>query len=145
MTKEFVTRDQAIGLKELGFNEPCLSVFRNHDPYFTGVISGYEEDIKDLPTNEILDAKFEANETTKNYWITRPSYHQAFRFFRENFKLFGEVSVIDIGNSDKKGYRFDWTTYDLTKVTGSSELLGYYSYEEAESACLDELIKLAKK
>jgi hypothetical protein len=45
MSKEFIPYEQALELKELGFDEPCLAVYRGGSLYGSGTsVSGYYED-----------------------------------------------------------------------------------------------------
>ena len=68
MNKEFVPYEQALELKELGFDEPCFGYY-NVDPQF-----------KTPPFNMV--------KPFKNEWcLPAPLYQQAFRFFREKYKL----------------------------------------------------------
>ena len=63
MKKEFVIYTEALALKELGFNEPCLMYY---DYSWTLVESGV-------------------------YECKAPLYQQAFRWFREKYDLIGLV------------------------------------------------------
>ena len=68
MNKEFIPYEQALALKELGFNEPCIAT--------------YDED-KEF---EIQD--FEQNyDTFPSHIIAAPLYQQAFRWFREKYNI----------------------------------------------------------
>ena len=79
MEKEFVTYEQALALKELGFDEPCFK--------------GYTEEYKTL----ISFANTHTNTSVKNTLPTKPFtapiYSAAFRWFRENYNLFGHIEV----------------------------------------------------
>lgn len=64
MTKEFIPYEQALELKELGFDEECLTYyFKEHKELFFGSKPAY---------GEVIDA---------------PLYQQAFRWFREKHNL----------------------------------------------------------
>ena len=118
MEKEFLTYEDALTLKELGFNEPCFGHY--------------------------LMKKFYLKEYHKQgEGITlRPLYSQAFRFFRDNYGLDGRVSnwnnesfypkIKDV-NTPR---RFD----DDTLRT----LTEYKSHQPAEVACIKKLIELVK-
>jgi hypothetical protein len=67
MKKEFIPYEQAIELKELGFDEPCFGMYYTKDG-----------DIRKLDINEIGDA---------------PLYQQAFRWFREKYNIDGFVRI----------------------------------------------------
>jgi hypothetical protein len=82
MNKEFIPYEQALELKELGFNENC----------FRGYMRQYDEWII---TDTIYDGRYE---------ILAPLYQQAFRWFREN----GYISQITYNNfHNSYGYQID--------------------------------------
>ena len=122
MKNEFVTYEQALALKELGFDEPCLGYW-NRDPYLP------------KPTFNLVKS------FDHEWCIPAPLYQQAFRWFREKYKLHSYIYSdyswnISGGIWDLNGYkdlRYDWDSEP------------YATYEEAESACLDKLIEIAKK
>ena len=65
MKKEIIPYEQALALKELGFDEPCFA------------------------THGYLDLYIGSNEGH----IKAPLYQQAFRWFREKYNLFGHIEV----------------------------------------------------
>jgi len=122
MENEFVPYEQALDLKELGFDEPCLK--------------GYTEQSKGL----INFANTHTNTSVKNTLPTKPFtaplYQQAFRWFRETYKLSG---LIDIGTQEYSFFIFN-ESEDSREI--SSNING--SYEEAELECLKKLIEIVK-
>jgi hypothetical protein len=74
MNKEFIPYEQALDLKELGFNENC----------FRGYMRQYEEWII---TDTIYDGHYE---------ILAPLYQQAFRFFREKYDFTYSIGKTNI-------------------------------------------------
>ena len=127
MEKEFIKYEQALALKELGFNEPCFAT--------------YDED-KEF---EIQD--FEQNyDTFPSHIIAAPLYQQAFRWFREKYEYYYHIFPLQITASDKTGYRYSWEIYNHTPecITEDRSLLGSLTYEEAELACLRKLIEIVK-
>jgi hypothetical protein len=118
MDKEFVTYEQALALKELGFddipwfgNQASLydvngehTMYTNYGVMYSGLSDGY---------------------------IPAPLKQQVFRWFRDNYdahmhptKLMPRVYIIHYGT---------WTS------------ITFNTYEEAESACIDRFIELAKQ
>ena len=80
--KEFAPYEQALALKELGFNESCLASwnFYTHELNFNGQPSTFSsEDVIQLPT-----------------------FSQAFRWFREKYNLDSHIY-----KSGYYGYSFD--------------------------------------
>jgi hypothetical protein len=117
MNKEFIPYEQALELKELGFNEECLSYYFNKQLSF-GSRTSY---------GEVVEA---------------PLYQQTFRFFREKHNLEGEVHCIRFNSKRLKGYQYAITSRNYQKF---EQLGDYHTYEEAEFACITELIEIVKK
>ncbi len=128
VNKEFIPYEQALALKELGFDEPC---FKNYNGNAT---------LLDLSESIIYKTK-------------APLYQQAFRFFREKYKLEGLVlpqnqgAVID----GEPIYFIAIISYENEKMkelfnsTNEETMLHYNPREEAELACLVALIEIVKK
>jgi len=132
MTKEFIPYQQALALKELGFDEPCLAYWYNETPTNSqGQCLVYYK--KPWDNQKIIRG------IIRDYYYA-PLYQQAFRWFREKYELHSYIHAdyswnISGGIWDLNGYkgsRYDW----------DSE--AYLSYEEAEQACLDRLIEIVK-
>ena len=109
MNKEFCTYEQAVALKELGFDEPCLKTMLD------------------------FDITYESN-------IKMPLKQQAFRWFRDVHELEGVP---------QKAASFSWFKFCIWKYTSNgkhrvNDAFEHKTYEEAESACLDELIEIVK-
>jgi hypothetical protein len=147
MTKEFVTYEQALALKELGFNEKCMA----SDYYADGkILIEYPEDgitntEHDKLTEECNDEFDEIGEDKIEYGATIPLYQQAFRWFREKYKLYPEIGLHD--REDEKTWRFTISIlgyYELAYNQNVGKEPYYKTYEEAESACLDKLIEIVK-
>ena len=128
MEKEFVTYEQALALKELGFDEPCfVSVdskgknMRFHDDHTLG------------KNSEII------------YGIYLPLYQQAFRWFREKHGLIGQPIPLSISYPGKVTH-YGWSIVSNQNTNDwENEDDGFKTYEESESACLDKLIEIVKK
>jgi len=129
MEKEFCTYETALALKELGFDEPCLTYYKN-DGEFSPL--PYE---KEGFTLSDLDKA-----------ILSPLYQQVFRWFREKHYY----SEINVGCTQIDGaIGFSWRIWKPWLIEEWSperpgEEWSYETYEEAESACLDELIEIAR-
>jgi hypothetical protein len=120
MNKEFIKYEQALVLKELGFDEPC---FRWYDERWG---------------DDLQQDKFNTN---KDLFMTdldcsAPLYQQAFRWFREKYKLHnGIYPYYDEYEFQIKDFRLSTNT----PING-----GLMKYEEAELACLKKLIGIIK-
>jgi len=123
MNKEFVTYEQALALKELGFNEPCLA----------------KHDLKHILLR-IEECKNQENAQEFDY-ILAPLYQQAFRWFREKHDKYGVVNI-DLSNNLKDKIFVYMVEDKLGYIIDRSE--EYNNYEEAELACLDVLTEICK-
>lgn len=118
LKKEFVPYQEALELKELGFDEPCFGF------YLAGVIK-----VKEYKNSQNKNTAFYNNTV-----CSAPTFSQAFRWFRENYKLSG---LIEIGTQEYSFIIFD-EAKDSRKI--SSSMNG--TPEEAELACLRNLIEI---
>ena len=119
MNKEFIPYEQALALKELGFDEPCQGYYDVDKGYSIGYAFCYSD--RELqPENGCL----------------APLYQQAFRWFREKYDLIGLVE----GGYDNGKNIFTYVIWD--KFKDNSIDVYYQTYEEAELACLIKLIEI---
>ena len=137
MNKEFAPYEQALALKELGFDEPCILLYRGLDTQPVCQM-GYE-----FKTEKNSDYNDETN-----YWLTVPTYSQSFRWFREKHNL--EYQIIKSANGNYSAVIHLNTQEYLDKISTLThacldEVVDCYSYEEAELACLVKLIEIANK
>ena len=124
MNKEFIPYEQALELKELGFDEGCLA--------------RYFEDGKSI---------FYTQSKIFKDCIPAPLYQQAFRWFREKYEVFNSIYPIGISTGGKDSYRWRWVILGIMEqenVHQDESDIGYLKYEEAELACLKRLIQIAK-
>ena len=126
MNKEFIPYEQALELKELGFNEQCFAAQKDN-------IIDYGSEMH----------SFIYNMDCGDIWVALPLYQQAFRWFRENH----ELRISNYRCSIKKeggivigdGFRI----FKYGKDTIST--IEKETYEEAELECLKKLIEIVKK
>ena len=124
MEKEFVTYEQASALKELGFDEPCFGRYY------------YKESYPMLnPNSGETELVFEFGQYIKQTEITilAPLYQQAFRWFREKHNLHSYIEGA-----------YPWFRYYVNSDDDRWEGFKHLTHEEAESACLDELIEIVR-
>jgi hypothetical protein len=156
MTKEFIPYQQALDLKELGFDEPCLAYWYNETPTNSqGQCLVYYK--KPWDNQKIIRG------IIRDYYYA-PLYQQAFRFFREKYDLVHEISW----SKYKGGLNFDYDIFSLVLPTddelgdeddvASDKSMETYdslvdkgfrhhesnTYEEAELTCLIKLIEIVK-
>ena len=125
MEKEFCTYEQALALKELGFDEPCFG-------YYVGLGDSKEDPFKLVQ----IQSEKEQFQWTDNVYHA-PLYQQAFRWFREKHNLDCNVATYALNRPKEYHWIISWT--NEAKGHGLSK-----TYEEAESACLDKLIETCK-
>lgn len=126
MEKEFVTYNQALALKELGFDEPCIAFYDKLK--FSNNIS--LRFISQRVNNSIFNSI--KNDGTL---ISAPLYQQAFRWFREKYNIDCYIDKNSVGTYYCK------IRYDNMQIFDACHNA---TYEEAESACLDKLIEICK-
>jgi hypothetical protein len=133
MEKEFIPYEQALALKELGFEEICLGFYDpNHEYlYIVGNALNYNF-ISTLP--ESLKVK---NPRLRD--ISAPLYQQAFRWIREEHNI--EVSIICHRYTSKKFYQGTIDDIDDAHSYGLGKSL---TYEETELLCLKKVIEILK-
>lgn len=142
MKKEFIPYEQALVLKELGFDEPCLYCYFPNPNYKMGEKFDLIETIRMLP-NQIKSIGELIKDGSFENTVLAPLYQQTFRFFRENHNLTSEVSIEQYRRKTDKKWMFSITylnedaMYEHSKTT-------FETYEEAELECLKKLIKLIK-
>ena len=130
MEKEFVPYEIALELKSLGFNEPCMK--------------GYTEEYKKLISFSSTYTNTSVEKTLPTKPLTAPLYQQAFRFFREKYKISGEISSDFY--LEGKDNEWEYNIYQLGKeddgYVGTINI--FKTYEEAELECLKKLIEIVK-
>jgi hypothetical protein len=106
----FVPYEQALALKELGFDEPRL---------------GYYIELRN-PVEGLLKIGLD------NDYLQAPLYQQAFRWFREKYGYYYPIHRTT-NNTNQ-------VLYSIGPYAGD-----YFTYEEAELACLKKLIEIVKQ
>jgi hypothetical protein len=128
MEKEFTTYEQALALKELGFDDYAFNWYstNRHPSLIAGIFLT-------INPNEPL---YSSEMHKIGIWkIKAPLKQQVFRWFRE------QMFLIDFSSHDVDTYEF----YIRWKSNKSMLSDIYNTYEEAENACIDKLIEIAKQ
>jgi hypothetical protein len=131
--EEFIPYEQALALKELGFDKPCVYyVDKDNNSYIYNFETHPDEFIEWCGVNV----------------IPTPTFSQAFRFFREKYKLRGFIGF----RPNTK--QFDFHVYDMSlsgkeyvkqrtmEAFNKDPKVG--TYEESEIECLIKLIEICK-
>jgi hypothetical protein len=103
MEKEFIPYEQALALKELGFDEPCLGYYVNVE----------------VPNPFLVIIKISG--TQGGYFTFAPLYQQAFRWFRVKYGLFIGIVHYENGYSINDLRRFD--TYEEAELASIKKLI----------------------
>ena len=135
MEKEFIPYEQALALKELGFDEPCFG-FYNHQGIL--ILMNQEDELN------IQVYKNSYVKLGKQY--SAPLYQQAFRWFRKNFGLFSS-EVYDRGLDNGKLPIIHSYSFRILNLNNFKDFYGdtFKTYEEAELACLKKIIEIVKE
>ena len=116
MDKEFVTHEQALALKELGFDRTCLA--------------SYADKIFYLVTHR--------NNLSNKTFVAAPLKQQVFRWFREKYNL-------SVYITDRLHCVYDRELWKCVVDDVYYGSMTFDTYEEAENACIDKLIEVAKQ
>ena len=120
----FVPYQQSLELRELGFDEICLT-------HYWG--------------NDILNEAYGGwmkNSNTK--YVMSPTFSQGFKWLRENYNILATIY------SNASGYLFEWhdavggTQRGWSEYEGPNDSGVWDTFEEAELACLEKLIEIVK-
>lgn len=117
MKKEFINYNQALALKELGFDEDCLMYIDD------------EEDLINDDTAEWIGA------------VKAPLKQQVFRWFRERHDLWFRPDYYD----EMREYDYQGSIHQLGRHSSLITLGNCKTVEELEAKCIDELIEIVKK
>ena len=117
--KDFIPYQEALELKQLGFNKRCFGHYWENLFYFETTFN-HPSTMPNSPESCLA-----------------PTYSQAFRWFRDKYDLYCYVEPY-------KDNQFDYVVVSDLFGQGDcdGELLN--TYEEAELACLRKLIEIAK-
>lgn len=122
MKNEFVPYELALKLKQLEFDEPCLSYYDKNGEL--------KRSLLEYP----ISRKNNFHESCKIF--IAPLFQQAFRFFREEH---GHNGVVE----GCKKHGFEWCIFpDMEHYIKPPN--NFNTYEEAELACLDKLIEIVE-
>lgn len=125
--KDFVPYEEAVALKELGFDEPCSAFFT------------WKKELKPIKQWDVFNSLKNSEVNTIYCSSVTPTYSQAFRWIRKRCNILAIVSYCD-DNSGKFMAVIDkingYIDYDMNPKN---------TYEEAELECLKQLIKIIKE
>jgi hypothetical protein len=134
MGNEFVTYEQALALKELGYGD------HYGDDYFAWYSSN-----KDFHYRNMNSPVYPNNQS-----FIAPLKQQVFRWFREKYNIQGYIYSSTVrgnkeGTKQFTGYVWNINGIDMTFISTDARYELHDTYEEAENACIDKLIEIAKQ
>lgn len=122
MENEFVPYEQALELKELGFDDGCLTYY-----FIGGKMSNYFKKVH-------KNSKIIQNQPYK-FHCTTPFYSQSFRWFRKKYDLYPVIASY-----------FGGAMFGIEdKNKNYHNKLRFKTHEEAELECLKKLIEIVKQ
>jgi hypothetical protein len=131
MEAEFIPYEQALALKELGFDEPCFGFYN----------------VKGVFVSDYKVTKLQIDYLKLEECCLVPLYQQVFRWFREKYKLY--VNIIYDWNAEIFRVTIMKQNEDKScKVIYLKEgdyIKEYKTLEEAELECLKKLIEIVKE
>ena len=135
MKNEFIPYEQALELKQLGFDEPCFGYYDgNHNLQY--MFNGKSE--------KFTERKMCVSDSVRTEWISAPTFSQAFIWFRKKYFLHSYISCSCTVNEILS---YDWIIHKIMN-TGTREenfITDYErTYEDAELECLKRLIEIIR-
>ena len=124
MKNEFIPYEEALALKEMGFDEPCLGWY-------------LPEIVDKGNVASVILGSYMTNWTKFGDRLSAPTYSQAFRWFREKYMLYHSIEPL--------GYNMCLGLVGQLGNLKSCNTPNYGTYEEAELACLKKLIQIVKE
>jgi len=128
---DFTQYPEALELKQLGFDEPCIAWYAENKELQIAPDT-YKKWSSKACNNSNIISVFNSD------CITAPTYSQAFRWFREKHGLnsfvyhYGKDGILD-------------TIYFAYNINDNLYASDFKTYEEAELACLRKLIEIIKE
>jgi hypothetical protein len=130
INKDFTLYPEALELKQLGFDEPCFTFYQVEYHENSPIM------VDDNDQYRITGFRTCKNSEIPSHYISCPTYSQAFRWFREKHKLISGVRTY---------FNIDFFYEIYVSVSHEITSDSYNTYEEAEQACLKEMIKIVKE
>lgn len=135
MENNFIEYQEALELKELGFDEPCLAIFNKE-----GKLRQSEKNIHNLSVGR-YDFPIYDKKSIHYEGIRAPLYQQVIDFFREEHKL--HITIDQDGDVDNEYvYSITKTTYPYQRVWQDGN---HWTYSEARQEGIKRAIEYVKK
>lgn len=143
MIKDFIPYEQALAVKELGFDENCFCYYE---------LQGKELVFREIKNTIISNWR---DSFMKFSQCSAPTYQQAFRWFREKYNLYHFISSESdsarmsasirkkIVTDDSK-FEF-WSIIEYVRAKKASPYNTFENHEESELECLKKMIEYCKR
>jgi hypothetical protein len=122
MEKEFIPFELALKMKQLGFDEPCMYYVDEQNNSFIYNFQTHPDEFIEWCGVTV---------------ISTPLFQQAFRWFREKYQLHSTITSISQES-------WQWHITKPGESLGKMYQEDFYTYEEAELACLFKLIDIVE-
>ena len=130
MTKYFIPYEQALALKELGFDGPCLAFYS--------------------PKEELYPVFQEPSNGSFIETLRAPLYQQTFKWFREKYNIQGYIYSSTVRSNAEKTKQFTGYIWKIKGIdtpflsTDARDEL-HDTYESTEQSCLKKLIEITNE
>jgi len=130
MKNEFTPYDRALKLKQLGFDEPCFVLYK----------ASNSNQLAYAPHGITTNSQLSQGDPNN---IAAPLFQQAFRWFREEYNLFGCIDL-QVCTPPHWFLRIDEISKNDYIFHSEDENYRFNTYEEAKLACIDKLIEIVE-
>ena len=143
MKKEFVPYEQALELKALGFDGDCFAIWSGFDEINFSTTDKARLYSSEFRINDPQSATFYTNDfNSLSRRVSAPTFSQAFRWFREEYKI--ECYVNSYWNENDSSKRTYYANYNYGSDIFYTISKEFETHEEAELECLKKLIEIVK-
>jgi len=141
MENEFIPHKEALALKELGFDEPCVGTYHDNNGGEIKFSFGMLQYPKRNSQANTVEGTFIGERG-----CYAPLYQQAFRWFRDKYGLNPHIEPHWEQEESRFIYRHSWfEVSEFNKVEVWQSIDWWLTYEEAELACLRKLIEIVEE
>ena len=142
MEKEFVPYEQALKLKELGFDGDCFAIWSGFDEINFSTTDKVRLYSSEFRINDTQSATFYTNDfNSLSRRVSAPTFTQTFKWFREKYNLIPDIQYY--GNWNFEIFRIGEFAEPMDDVNVDYTFKGG-TYEESELECLKKLIEIVK-
>ena len=126
---EFCSPKQSLELRNMGFDDPCFAFYRDSVNRLSVLLHKQP-------------GAWQNSKTGSDYCA--PLRQQVFKWFRENHNLDSEIYLNH--ESGSKFYHYLILSLDKNLIDWKSKnVIKFKTHEEAQSACIDNLIQILKE